>query len=109
MRDRFLLAGVALSVLFAGLFVVLIRRMLTRPLRNVIDLARQYAAGDLRSSLPVTRQDEVGQLVEAINGIGDGQNCPAGPRGRGRDPSGHHALASDTGHLRADQQAGQQR
>ena len=43
MRDRFLLAGVVLSVLFAGLFVVIIRRILTRPLRNVIHLARQYA------------------------------------------------------------------
>ena len=72
MRDRFLLAGVVLSVLFAGLFVVIIRRILTRPLRNVIHLARQYAAGDLRSSLPVTRQDEVGQLIDAINGIGGG-------------------------------------
>ena len=72
MRDRFLLAGVVLSVLFAGLFVVLIRRMLTQPLRNVIQLARQYADGDLRSSLPVTRRDEVGQLIDAINGIGGG-------------------------------------
>lgn len=32
MRDRFLLAGVVLSVLFAGLFVVIIRRILTRPI-----------------------------------------------------------------------------
>ena len=40
MRDRFLLAGVVLSALFAGLFVLIIRRMLTRPLRNVIALAR---------------------------------------------------------------------
>ncbi|AMX07040.1 chemotaxis protein [Enterobacter asburiae] len=72
MRDRFLLAGVVLSILFAGLFVVIIRRVLTRPLRSVIHLARQYAAGDLRSSLPVTRQDEVGQLIDAINGIGGG-------------------------------------
>ena len=72
MRDRFLLAGVVLSILFAGLFVVLIRRVLTRPLSKVIHLARQYAAGDLRSSLPVTRQDEVGQLIDAINGIGGG-------------------------------------
>ena len=72
MRDRFLLAGVALSVLFAALFVIIIRRMLTRPLRNVIHLARQYAAGDLRASLSVTRRDEVGQLIDAINGIGGG-------------------------------------
>ncbi|MCH0598699.1 methyl-accepting chemotaxis protein, partial [Klebsiella pneumoniae] len=52
LRDRFLMAGVVLSALFAGLFVILIRRMLTRPLRAVIALARQYAAGDLRASLP---------------------------------------------------------
>lgn len=56
LRDRFLMAGVVLSVLFAGLFVILIRRMLTRPLRAVIALARQYAAGDLCASLPVTRR-----------------------------------------------------
>ncbi|SPX67261.1 Uncharacterised protein [Leclercia adecarboxylata] len=32
MRDRFLLAGVVLSALFAMLFVFIIRRWLTRPL-----------------------------------------------------------------------------
>lgn len=101
MRDRFLLAGVVLSVLFAGLFVVLIRRMLTRPLRNVIELARQYAAGDLRASLPVTRQDEVGQLVEAINGIGDGlQKIVLQVReAAGEIHLGTNALASDTGEI----------
>ncbi|VTP62909.1 Uncharacterised protein [Leclercia adecarboxylata] len=36
MRDRFLLAGVVLSALFAMLFVFIIRRWLTRPLRDVI-------------------------------------------------------------------------
>jgi len=101
MRDRFLLAGVVLSVLFAGLFVVLIRRMLTRPLRNVIELARQYAAGDLRASLPVTRQDEVGQLVDAINGIGDGlQKIVLQVReAAGEIHLGTNALASDTGEI----------
>ena len=89
LRDRFLMAGVVLSALFAGLFVILIRRMLTRPLRAVIALARQYAAGDLRASLPVTRRDEVGQLIDAINGSGAAcKNCVAGPRGRKRNPSG---------------------
>lgn len=101
MRDRFLLAGVVLSVLFAGMFVVLIRRMLTRPLRNVIDLARQYAAGDLRASLPVTRHDEVGQLVDAINGIGDGlQKIVIQVReAAGEIHLGTNALASDTGEI----------
>ncbi|HAS1784903.1 TPA: methyl-accepting chemotaxis protein [Enterobacter cloacae] len=101
LRDRFLLAGVALSALFAGLFVLIIRRMLTRPLRGVIDLARQYAAGDLRASLPVTRQDEVGQLVDAINGIGDGlQKIVLQVReAAGEIHQGTYALASDTGEI----------
>lgn len=101
MRDRFLLAGVVLSILFAALFVVLIRRMLTRPLRNVIHLARQYAAGDLRSSLPVTRQDEVGQLIDAINGIGGGlQKIVLQVReAAGEIHLGTNALASDTGEI----------
>jgi len=72
MRNLFLLAGVVVSLLFAALFVVIIRRWLTRPLRQVIDLAQRYAAGDLRATLTVDRQDEVGQLIAAINGIGDG-------------------------------------
>lgn len=101
MRDRFLLAGVVLSILFAGLFVVLIRRVLTRPLSNVIHLARQYAAGDLRSSLPVTRQDEVGQLIDAINGIGGGlQKIVLQVReAAGEIHLGTNALASDTGEI----------
>ncbi|MGY5958771.1 Methyl-accepting chemotaxis protein [Kosakonia sp. BK9b] len=72
MRDQFLLAGVVVSLLFAALFVVIIRRWLSRPLRDVIDLAQRYADGDLRATLKVDRQDEVGQLITAINGIGDG-------------------------------------
>lgn len=101
LRDRFLLAGVALSVLFAGLFVIIIRRMLTRPLRNVIHLARLYAAGDLRANLPVTRQDEVGQLIAAINGIGDGlQKIVIQVRETAGDiRTGTNALANDSGEI----------
>jgi len=101
MRDRFLLAGVALSALFAGLFIVIIRRMLTRPLRDVIHLARQYAAGDLRANLPVTRQDEVGQLILAINGIGEGlQKIVLQVReAAGEIHMGTNALASDSGEI----------
>lgn len=101
LRDRFLMAGVVLSALFAGLFVILIRRMLTRPLRAVIALARQYAAGDLRASLPVTRQDEVDQLIDAINGIGGGlQKIVLQVREAASEIHlGTNALASDTGEI----------
>ncbi|SFT93997.1 Methyl-accepting chemotaxis protein [Kosakonia arachidis] len=72
LRNQFLIAGLVLSLLFAALFVVIVRRWLTRPLRDAIGLASRYASGDLRASLQVKRQDEVGQLIDAINGIGNG-------------------------------------
>lgn len=72
LRNQFLIAGVLVSLLFAALFVIIIRRWLTRPLREVTALAQTYASGDLRASLTSTRQDEVGQLIHAINGIGNG-------------------------------------
>ncbi|MGL5602704.1 MAG: methyl-accepting chemotaxis protein [Silvania sp.] len=101
LRDRFLLAGVVLSALFAMLFVFIIRRWLTRPLRDVIGLAQQYAAGDLRATLPATRQDEVGQLINAINGIGGGlQKIVLQVREAAGDIHlGTNALAADTGEI----------
>lgn len=72
LRNQFLIAGLVLSLLFAALFVVIVRRWLSRPLRDAIGLASRYASGDLRASLEVKRQDEVGQLIDAINGIGNG-------------------------------------
>jgi methyl-accepting chemotaxis protein len=101
LRDRFLLAGIVLSILFSAMFVIIIRRWLTRPLRDVIHLARQYAAGDLRAELPVNRQDEVGQLIDAINGIGGGlQKIVQQVReAAGEIHLGTNALASDTGEI----------
>jgi len=72
LRNQFLIAGALVSLLFAVLFVIITRRWLTRPLREVTALAQTYASGDLRASLTSTRQDEVGQLIHAINGIGNG-------------------------------------
>lgn len=72
LRNQFLIAGVLVSLLFAALFVIITRCWLTRPLREVTALAQTYASGDLRASLTSTRQDEVGQLIHAINGIGNG-------------------------------------
>jgi len=101
LRDRFLLAGVVLSALFAMLFVFIIRRWLSRPLQDVIGLAEQYAAGDLRATLLATRQDEVGQLINAINGIGGGlQKIVSQVREAAGDIHlGTNALAADTGEI----------
>lgn len=74
MRNQFLLAGALLVILFAAACVWITRRWLSQPLQTVVALARQYASGDLRQSIATARQDEVGLLIHAINGIGEGLN-----------------------------------
>lgn len=71
-RNTFLLLGLGLVILFALGFVVITRRWVSVPLKQVIHLAEQYADGNLQATLQTTRKDEVGQLITAINGIGDG-------------------------------------
>ena len=101
LRNQFLIAGLALSLLFAALFVVIVRRWLTRPLRDAIGLASRYASGDLRDSLDIKRQDEVGQLIEAINGIGNGlHTIVLQVRESASDiHHGTNALAADSGEI----------
>ena len=72
MRNQFLALGIALALAFAIFFVVIIHRWLSRPLREVINVAEHYAAGNLQVTLHIDRHDEVGQLMQAINGIGKG-------------------------------------
>ncbi|MCQ4105636.1 Cache 3/Cache 2 fusion domain-containing protein [Erwinia persicina] len=71
-RNLFLLIGAALVAVFAIMFIWITRIWLSQPLQQVITLAQQYAAGNLLATLETRRQDEVGQLIVAINGIGDG-------------------------------------
>jgi methyl-accepting chemotaxis protein len=71
-RNLFMAIGVALVIAFAVGFMWYSRRAITRPLQQVIHLAEQYAAGNLQAHLDSSRQDEIGQLISAINGIGDG-------------------------------------
>nr|WP_318383274.1 Cache 3/Cache 2 fusion domain-containing protein [uncultured Enterobacter sp.] len=101
MRNQFLLIGALVSLLFAALYVVIIRRWLTRPLRDVIALAQRYAAGDLRATLTARREDEVGQLIQAINGIGNGLQTMVHQVREAASEINHgtSALAADSGEI----------
>ncbi|WP_437886856.1 methyl-accepting chemotaxis protein [Phytobacter sp. V91] len=101
MRNQFLIAGLVVSLLFAALFVVIVRRWLTRPLRDAIGLASRYASGDLRASLDVKREDEVGQLINAINGIGNGLHTIVMQVREAADDIHHgtNALAADSSEI----------
>ncbi len=57
------LAIIALGVLMAWRITL----QLTRPLRQSLSLAERIAQGDLTASITVTRKDELGQLMSAMN------------------------------------------
>ena len=57
-------AGVALLAIGAG---VVFARHLTKPLKNLTEVAQRVGQGDLSATVPVTSRDEVGQLTETLN------------------------------------------
>ncbi|MFZ6655243.1 methyl-accepting chemotaxis protein [Undibacterium sp. TJN19] len=65
------LAIVVLLTMGAALYYTM-RRRLSHPLHEVSAAAMRLAGGDLTVSLNVTRVDEIGQLMQAINQIGQG-------------------------------------
>jgi methyl-accepting chemotaxis protein-2 (aspartate sensor receptor) len=73
-RTRQLCIALALGfiVLLSVLLYLAIRRTVSRPLAQVERSARQLSQGDLRQRLDSTRQDEIGRLSAAIDGIGAG-------------------------------------
>lgn len=54
----------------AALFMLY--RFVRRPLNEGVNIARRLSQGDLTAKAPTTRRDELGQLLGALNGIGQG-------------------------------------
>ncbi|MBR8208876.1 Cache 3/Cache 2 fusion domain-containing protein [Burkholderia cenocepacia] len=78
-RNRFLMIGAVLVAAFATLFVVVVRRVVSRPLEAAARASERYAAGDLSVRIRDgaaahgnAGNDEIGRLVQAVDGIGDG-------------------------------------
>ncbi len=67
-------AGFALIAVLAaaGLLYLLLQKMMAQPLREAMGAAQQLASGDLTTQVHVGRSDEIGQLMQAINGVGLG-------------------------------------
>ncbi|OLL27965.1 methyl-accepting chemotaxis protein [Burkholderia sp. SRS-W-2-2016] len=74
-RNEFLLLGLVLVGLFAIVFLIAVRRLVTRPLDEAVRASERFAAGDLSVRVSPhgrARGDEIGRLMQAIDGIGEG-------------------------------------
>ena len=64
-----MIAGLVAALLLTVFLYVAIRNIVTRPLEQARELAQKISNGDLTARSDTTRDDEVGKLVKAINGI----------------------------------------
>jgi methyl-accepting chemotaxis protein-2 (aspartate sensor receptor) len=71
-RNRFLLIGFGLVAVFAAIFLVAVRRLVSRPLDEAAKASERFASGDLSVRVGNGRADEIGRLMDAIDGIGEG-------------------------------------
>jgi methyl-accepting chemotaxis protein len=67
LRNFFAVAGLVIVLLISGIWLLMIRRMVTRPIRLVSAAAARIAQGDLTNELASERQDEVGQLMASMD------------------------------------------
>jgi methyl-accepting chemotaxis protein len=66
-----LIAMVAVFGSVGALYFIL-RKMVADPLKEATAAAQRLAAGDLTTQVHVGRRDEIGQLLQAMNGVGQG-------------------------------------
>jgi len=72
-KNSLLIIGSSALALLVGLVAALvITRLIVAPLRSVILVAQQIAAGDLTGKVEVRRRDEIGQLMQAMQQMGAG-------------------------------------
>jgi methyl-accepting chemotaxis protein len=72
LRNLYALLGVAMVLVISGILYVLIRCLVIVPLGQATLSARALAQGDLSVELQIERRDEIGQLMESMNKIGNG-------------------------------------
>ncbi|MBV7487618.1 methyl-accepting chemotaxis protein [Pseudomonas sp. PDM30] len=72
-KNSLLIIGSSALALLVGLVAAwIITRLIVAPLRRVIQVAQQIASGDLSATIDVTRRDEIGQLMQAMQQMGAG-------------------------------------
>uniref|UniRef100_E6QUM2 Bacterial chemotaxis sensory transducer n=1 Tax=mine drainage metagenome TaxID=410659 RepID=E6QUM2_9ZZZZ len=72
MLTRFALIALLLIAGIAWLLAVIIKRSISTPLEHVVATAEKMSQGDLSGSMDSARKDEIGKLINAMNGINQG-------------------------------------
>jgi methyl-accepting chemotaxis protein len=63
------LAGLGVAFLAAVVIALFVMGSITRPLAKAVGLVGQVSQGDLSNTVEVTSQDELGQMLAALNGM----------------------------------------
>ncbi|NYT82957.1 HAMP domain-containing protein [Alcaligenaceae bacterium] len=72
LASRIAVSAIAALLLCSALALWSLYRSVKRPLDQGVRLAQRLAGGDLTAHADVLRRDELGELLQALNGIGDG-------------------------------------
>lgn len=72
LRTDYLLGMLGPLLVLGAVIDQCVRRMITQPLINAREAAQKLALGDLSAQMHVARRDEIGQLMQAINGVSQG-------------------------------------
>jgi methyl-accepting chemotaxis protein len=71
-RNIFAMSGLGVVLFTAVVLFYMVKRTVTQPLKEVQSAASRIAGGDLTVQLTKRSNDEIGQMVDAINQIGSG-------------------------------------
>jgi methyl-accepting chemotaxis protein len=59
--------SVIAALIIGSVIAAVITRLITQPLVRAMEFVRKTAQGDLRDTLPVTSEDEIGQMTTSLN------------------------------------------
>lgn len=72
LQMRYGLAALVAVLASVGLLFMMMKKMVTDAVNGATAAAQRLAAGDLTAQVHVGRRDEIGQLLQAMNGVGQG-------------------------------------
>lgn len=72
MLIKFGIIALLLLLVFIAILALIIKRSVTLPLEKVVSAAQKIAQGDLTVTLESKGKDEIGRLIDAMNGISEG-------------------------------------